>query len=82
MSSSMTRAPLRGEEGHALPLLGTLPAGAGAILLAIGAANDSGVLAIVGGIVLAVAITATSLLTHIGVEYGIFRRLDEIDQAK
>ncbi len=75
-------ATLGGEEGHAMPIPGALVGGAGAILLAIGAANDTGWLAIVGGIVLAVGLVATLLLQHIGVEYGIYRRLDDIEQPK
>ena len=73
---------LSGEEGHAMPFLGTLVGGAGAVLLAIGAANDTGWLAIVGGIVLAMGLMATLLLQHMGVEYGIFSRLDDIEQPK
>ena len=75
-------AAFSGEEGHAAPFPGALVGGAGAILLAIGAANDTGWLAIVGGIVLAVGLMATLLLQHIGVEYGIFSRLDDIEQPK
>jgi hypothetical protein len=78
----MIRALLNGEAAHAAPLPGTLLGGAGAVLLAIGAANDTGALAIAGGIVLAVALTATALLNHIGVEYGIFHRLDDLEKGK
>ncbi len=67
-----------GEEGHGMPLIGTLAGGVGAILLAIGSANDSGVLAIIGGIVLAVALSATVLLQHMTIDYGVYKRLDEI----
>ncbi len=69
----------QGEEGHGGPLVGTLLGGIGAILLAIGAANDTGALAIVGGIVLAVGLTATALLDHLTIDYGIFKRLDDLD---
>ena len=62
MRQAVVNAILHGEGGHAQPLLGTFAGGAGAILLAIGAANDSGVLAIIGGIVLAIALTATAVL--------------------
>ena len=71
---------LNREEGHAITLPGSLLSGAGAILLAVGAANDSGVLAIVGGILLAVGMLATSVLAHMGIEYGIFSRLDELEK--
>ena len=69
-----------GEEGHGLPLVGALIGAAGAILLAIGAANDTGVLSIVGGIVLAVGLMAMLVIQHTTVEYGIFGRLDELEK--
>ena len=71
---------LNREEGHAITLPGTLLSGAGAILLAIGAANDSGVLAIVGGSLLAVGMLAFSVLAHMGIDYEIFSRLDELEK--
>ncbi len=71
---------LNEEMGHAVALPGVLLGGAGAILLAIGAANDSGLLAIIGGVVLAVGLLAASLLAHVGIEYGIFGRLDELEK--
>jgi len=71
---------LNGEEGHAITLPGTLLSGAGAVLLGIGAANDSGALAIIGGIVLAVGLLVASVSTHMGVEYGIFSRLEELEK--
>jgi len=74
------QAIVAGESGHGVPLIGTLAGGAGAILLAIGAANDSGALAIVGGIVLAVALTATAFLNHVGVEYDFYRRLEDLEK--
>lgn len=69
-----------GEEGHGAPLPGALIGGAGAILLAIGAANDTGALAIAGGIVLAVGLMAMMVLNHMTIEYGIFKRLDDIEK--
>ena len=69
-----------GEEGHGAPLPGALIGGAGAILLAIGAANDTGALAIGGGIVLAVGLMAMMVLNHMTIEYGIFKRLDDIEK--
>ena len=68
------------EEGHAITLPGLLVGGAGAILLAVGAANDTGWLAIVGGIVLAVGLVATDVLNHTQIAYGIFARLDELEK--
>ncbi len=77
---TLTKIVSEGEEGHAAPIPGALLGGAGAILLAIGAANDTGALAIAGGIVLAVGLMATLLLSHVTVEYGIFKRLDDIEK--
>ncbi len=77
---TLTKIVTEGEEGHAAPLPGALIGGAGAILLAIGAASDTGALAIAGGIVLAVGLVATMLLNHMTIEYGIFKRLDDIEK--
>jgi hypothetical protein len=69
-----------GEEGHGTPVLGALAAAAGAILLGIGSANDTGVLAIIGGIVLAVGIVGMLVLQHMTVEWGIFERLEKLEK--
>jgi len=53
---------------------------AGAIILAIGAAGDSGLFAIIGGIVLAIGIVVTFLLNHSTVDYDIYRRLEELEK--
>ena len=68
-----------GEEGHAVPLLGTLISGAGTIALGIGAANDTGWLAVTGGIVAFVGAVATVVLNHARVEYGIYARLEALE---
>ena len=49
--------------------------------MGIGAANDTGALAIAGGIVLAVGLLATLVLNHVTVEYGMFGRLDDIEKG-
>ncbi len=77
----LTKIVSKGEEGHAAAVPGALLGGAGAIRLAIGAANDTGALAIAGGIVLAVGLLATLLLNHVTVEYGIFSRLNDIEKG-
>ncbi len=69
-----------GEEGHGMPLIGALIGAVGAILLAIGAANDTGVLAIVGGIVLAIGLFATLIIQHTQIEWGIMSRLDKLEK--
>ena len=71
---------LNSEEGHAITLPGILLGGAGAIVLAVGAANDSGLVAIIGGVVLAVGLLATSILAHMGIEYDIYERLNKLEK--
>lgn len=67
--------PIREREaGHALPFFAALVAAAGAVVLGVGAANDSGVLAIVGGIVTAVGVVAHELVRHVAIDYEFFRR--------
>lgn len=67
------------EEGHTVTLPGTLAGMAGAVLLAIGAVNNQDVLTIIGGVVLAAGLLATSLLQHLGVEYEIYGRIDKLE---
>jgi hypothetical protein len=69
-----------GEEGHALPAVGSLVGGIGAILLGIGAANDSGGLAVAGGIVAAVGIIGGALLEHMKIDYDIYGRLEKLEK--
>ena len=76
----MKRIITDGEEGHAAPLIGTMVGGVGAVVLAIGAANDADVATIIGGIVLAVGLSATVVLNHMTVDYGIFGRLDQMEK--
>jgi 1,4-dihydroxy-2-naphthoate octaprenyltransferase len=76
------RAIQSGEEGHAEPLAGALIAAAGAVVLGIGAANDTGWLAVLGGIVLAVGIFATLIVNHMTVEYGMYGRLDDLEKKR
>ena len=66
------------EEGHAAPAAGSMLAGVGAIVLAIGAVNDNGAAAIIGGIVLALGIVAGAVLHHLQVDYELFRRTDKL----
>lgn len=70
----------RGERGHAAPLLPALVGAAGAIVLAIGVAADSDAAALIGGIVLAVGLVATTVAYHLAIDYGIFRRLDDLEK--
>ena len=68
------------ERGHAAPLVLTLVGAAGAIALAVGAAANSDVAAIIGGIALAVGLLATTVVSHTDIDYPIFRRLDNLEK--
>jgi NADPH-dependent curcumin reductase CurA len=68
------------ESGHALPGAAALAGAIGAILLGIGAANDSGVLAIAGGIIAGVGFLASSLLEHVTVDYGLYDRIEKLEK--
>ncbi len=76
------RAAHQGEEGHAVPGLAALIGAAGAIVLGIGAANDSDGLAIAGGILAGVGILGASVLEHMNVDYKIFDRLNDLEKRK
>jgi len=72
----------KGEEGHAMTVPPLLAAAAGAIVLAIGAANDSGVTAIIGGIVLALGIVAVPVVTHMVVDWDLYARIEKLEDKK
>lgn len=75
------RRLLNREDGHATTVPGLLLAAAGAIVLAIGAANDTDVVTIIGGVMLAAGIVAESLLNHMKVDYEIYDRLNELEKS-
>ncbi|HYM16811.1 MAG TPA: hypothetical protein VEZ14_14760 [Dehalococcoidia bacterium] len=80
MGRNPHKLAIRGEDGHAMPVVGVFIGAAGAILLGIGAANGTGALAIIGGIVLAVGLLATLVVNHMTVEYDIYARLDKLEK--
>ena len=73
---------LNSEEGHGLQFLGVLPAAAGAVLLGIGAANDTDWMAIAGGIALAVGVFATPILAHNNIDYAVYDRLNKLEKSE
>ncbi|MGH2626063.1 MAG: hypothetical protein ACRDHY_05375 [Anaerolineales bacterium] len=75
-------ASIDAEEGHLEPGLATLVAGIGAVALGIGAANDTGWLAVTGGIVAGVGIVAAGVLHHRSVDYELFRRTDRGPESR
>ena len=72
---------LNREEGHGVTLPAVLVGGAGAVLLGIGAAADTGWLAIIGGVVPAVGLLAASMVNHMMIDYSIYERLDELEKS-
>ncbi len=68
------------ERGHTTPLVLTFIAAAGAIALAVGVAADSDVAAIIGGIALAVGLLATTVVSHMEIDYSIFERLNNLEK--
>ena len=63
-----------------MPAAAALLAGGGIVLLGIGAANDSGALAIIGGIVGGVGVLAASVLDHMRVDYDMYNRLEKLEK--
>jgi hypothetical protein len=80
MTNRTTVRVAAGERGHATTLVEPLVAAVGAVLLAIGAAGDTGWLAVTGGIVLAVGLFAMPVLNHGTIEKGMYGRLDELEK--
>jgi hypothetical protein len=78
--AALSRALAEPEAGHAKPIPATLVGAAGAVLLGIGAANDTGWLAVVGGIALGVGLLGALVTHHIGVEYEFYQRLDALEK--
>ena len=82
----MIRAALRRlheeERGHAGPFLTWVLGAAGAIVLAVGAAADRDVIAIFGGVLVALGFVAAGVLTHVGVDYSVLARLDALERGR
>jgi hypothetical protein len=74
------RTTLEGrEEGHAATLAGAVIAGAGAIVLAIGAVNTNDATIIIGGIVMAVGFVGGAIYSHITLDYPVYDRLGKLE---
>jgi hypothetical protein len=76
----LTRLVHRHEEGHIWAGGPSLIAGIGVIVLAIGAANDNGLTAIIGGVVAALGLMAASFLRHRAFDYDMWRRVDKLEK--
>ena len=70
----------RSEERHAPLFLLSIVAGLGAIALGIGAAEDSYIVAVVGGVVLGLGVVAALAIHHAAVDYDIYRRLNDLEK--
>ncbi|HJP40812.1 MAG TPA: hypothetical protein QGF35_03810 [Dehalococcoidia bacterium] len=68
------------EEGHVSAAVGGVVGAIGTVLLGIGAAADTGWLAVVGGIVAAVGLLAGHLYGHLEIDYTTWRRIDDLEQ--
>jgi hypothetical protein len=68
------------ESGHAIPAVAALAGAIGAILLGIGAANDSGALAIAGGVIAGAGFLGAALLEHVTVDYGLYERIEKLEK--
>ncbi len=79
MLSRLIDIILRREEGHAQAGAGTLVPAAGAILLAIGACDNTDWLTITGGIVLAAGVIIAGVMHHRFVDWDIFHRLEKLE---
>ena len=60
--------------------MASLAAGIGAVVLGVGAVSDSDAVAIIWGIAPGVGIVEASLLPHMGIDYDIYRRLDDLEE--
>jgi len=69
-----------GEDGHAAPALLSLIGAAGAIGLGIGVATDSDVLAIIGGVGVAAGLLVGNVLSHMTIDYDVYRRLEDLEK--
>jgi len=67
------------EEGHVAPAAGTLLGVAGAIILAIGAASDRGLVTIIGGVVLALGVIGVGAMHHHTVDADLYGRIDKLN---
>lgn len=70
------------ESGHAVPGFLSLVAAVGAVVLGIGAASDSDVASIAGGVVLALGILLGGVANHMTIDYDIYARLEKVESKK
>ena len=81
----MFRATIRrlheDERGHMGPLATWVLGVAGAVALTVGAVADLDVVIVVGGALIALGFVGAGMLSHVGVDYDVFARLDALEQG-
>lgn len=83
MMTQIQRALLavhRDEQGHAWSGGPALLGAIGIVALGIGAANDTGWLAIAGGIAGGVGVLAGSVLHHARMDWQVWKRLEDLEK--
>lgn len=67
------------DSGHAQPFVGLVLGVPGAIVLTVGTIGEWDIVTAIGGAALAVGLFAATSLTHMGVDYKVFERLDKLE---
>ena len=70
------------ESGHTAVGFAGFVGAVGAVLLGVGVAADSDILAIVAGVVLGLGVFGASLAEHMTVDYDIYARLEKLEGKK
>ncbi len=68
------------ETGHIDVAVPGLVAGIGAIALGIGAATDTDIASIAGGVVLGLGIVASGVARHRGIDYDLYERIEVLEK--
>jgi len=68
------------EQGHIAVAVPGLVAAIGAVVLGIGASEDSGAAAIIGGIVLGVGVMGAGVVRHRNIDYEVYERLEKLEK--
>ena len=72
----------RDDGGHVQPFVGTVLGVPGAVVLTAGAIGDWDVVTAIGGAALAIGVLAATTLTHRGIDYGVFARLERLERER
>lgn len=72
----------RDDGGHVQPFFGTVLGVPGAVVLTAGAIGDWDVVTAIGGAALAFGVLAATTLTHRGIDYDVFARLERLEKER